>query len=104
MSVYCVVQFTVTDPSWLASYGENVTKMVEAQGGKYLARTSEIEAIEGSAADGSLVVLLEWNSKDDAVAFYESEEYAPFKEARIAGSDGNFLLITGKDDLGLATN
>jgi uncharacterized protein (DUF1330 family) len=101
MSVYCVVQFTVTDPSWLASYGENVTKMVEAQGGKYLARTSEVEAIEGIYPPGSLVVLLEWASKDDAVTFYNSEEYKPFKEARTSGSEGTFLLVAGKDDLGL---
>ncbi len=103
MSVYSIVKFTVTDPAWLADYGPNVTKMVEAAGGRYLARTAEVEALEGSIEPGSLVVLLEWPSNEVAISFYNSEEYKPFLEARKAGSKGTFLMVSDKDDIGLRT-
>jgi uncharacterized protein (DUF1330 family) len=103
MSVYSIVEITVTDPAWLEEYGPNVTKMVEAHGGRYLARTGEVEAVEGSIESGSLVVLLEWPSNEAAMEFYNSEDYRPYLEARVAGSNGKFLMVSGNDDLDLRT-
>ncbi len=38
-------------------------------------------------------LVAEFPSKEQALAFYESSEYAPFKGSRQAGSSGKFLLV-----------
>jgi uncharacterized protein (DUF1330 family) len=71
--------------------------MVEQRGGRYLARTSTLEKIEGERALPQTLVILEWPSKESAVAFYESEEYRPYRASRIAGAKNEFLLAAGED-------
>jgi len=94
---YCVVEVETTDPSWMPAYVQNVTKLVEQRGGRYLARTSTLAKIEGKRALPQILVILEWPSKESAIAFYESEEYRPYRESRIAGAKNEFLLAAGED-------
>jgi uncharacterized protein (DUF1330 family) len=44
-----------------------------------------------------MVLLIEWPDEEAAGAFYESEEYRPYRERRLAGSRGEFLLVAGAD-------
>ena len=97
LKCYCIVELDTTDPSWVPAYVQNVTKMVEQRGGRYLARTSSLEKIEGERALPQILVILEWPSKESAVAFYESEEYRPYRQRRIDGAKNEFLLIAGED-------
>jgi uncharacterized protein (DUF1330 family) len=94
---YCIVELDTTDPRWVPAYVQNVTKLVEQRGGRYLARTSTLEKIEGKRPLPQILVLLEWPSKESAMAFYESEEYRPYRESRIAGGKNEFLLAAGED-------
>jgi uncharacterized protein (DUF1330 family) len=79
------------------SYVENVTAMVERAGGRYLARTNRIEILEGDRPRGVTILILEWPSKETADAFYESEEYRPFREARQLGARNTLMLVPGED-------
>ena len=97
MKFYSVAEIEITDQSWVRDYVKNVTKMVEAHGGRYLARTSNVEKWEGERQVPQICLLLEWPSKEAARAFYESEEYRPYRERRLAGSKGEFLLVHGED-------
>ena len=36
-------------------------------------------------------------SKESAVAFFESEEYRPYRQNRTAGAKNEFLLAAGED-------
>ena len=63
--------------------GETV---IEERGGRYLARTSRVIKLEGERPCPQLVLLLEWPSQELADAFYDSEEYRPYRERRLAGS------------------
>jgi uncharacterized protein (DUF1330 family) len=99
---YCIVEVDTTDPSWVPGYVQNVTKLVEARGGRYLARTSALEKIEGERALPKLLVILEWPSKESAVAFYASNEYRPYLAGRLAGAKNEFLLAAGEDIAGVA--
>jgi uncharacterized protein (DUF1330 family) len=83
-------------------YVANVTGMVERHGGRYLARSRRIERIEGEREPARVCVLIEWPSRETAVACYESEEYRPFLESRKAGARSDFFLIAGEDVNGLA--
>lgn len=71
--------------------------MVERRGGRYLARTPNVERIEGQRKVLPLFLILEWPSKEEALEFYESEEYRPYREKRIAGARNEFLLVAGED-------
>jgi uncharacterized protein (DUF1330 family) len=102
MKHYAVAEIDVTDPSWVAEYVEGVTPLVEARGGRYLARTVRIEKLEGDRAPRQLFLVIEWPSKADALGFYESDEYRPYREARIRGSHSEFFLVAGEDVNGVA--
>ena len=95
MAVYVTGQVTVTDPSWIEDYIPKVQAMVEAHGGRYLARNTEIEKLEGPGEAPSVAVILEFPSMEQVKQWYDSAEYAPFKQARQAGSTGTLLLMEG---------
>jgi uncharacterized protein (DUF1330 family) len=97
MKYYCVVELDITDQSWVPEYIENVTKLVERNGGRYLARTSNIEKFEGERKAPQLIVILEWPSRESAVAFYESDDYKPYRQSRLTGARNEFVLIAGED-------
>jgi uncharacterized protein (DUF1330 family) len=86
-----------TDQSWVPDYVQNVTGMVERWGGRYLARTPKAEKVEGERAGRGIMVIVEWPSREAAMAFYESEEYRPYRQKRLAGAKNAFLLVAGED-------
>ena len=97
MKHYAVVEVDITDPGWVPEYLENVTRLVEQRGGRYLTRTSSVEKIEGQRKAPQIVVLMEWPSKEAAVAFYQSEEYRPYRQSRLQGARNEFILVPGED-------
>jgi uncharacterized protein (DUF1330 family) len=97
MKYYAVAEIDVTDRSWVLEYVKNVTGLVESHGGRYLARTSQIEKLEGERRTPQIFLIIEWPSRDAAVAFYESEEYRPYRQQRLQGSRGEFILVAGED-------
>ena len=99
MTYYSVVAVTPTTEDWIADYVEPVTALVAKHGGKYLARTASHERIEGEGENAGLYVILEWPSKEAALAFMNDPAYAPHLGARTAGSTSHHFLIEGKDDL-----
>jgi uncharacterized protein (DUF1330 family) len=59
MKVYSVAELDVTDPSWVGNYVKQVTPMVERFGGRYLARTANVEKFEGSRKLPQVFLLIE---------------------------------------------
>lgn len=102
MNYYAIAELDVTDPSWVRSYVADVTPMVERHGGRYLARTTNIEQLEGERTPAQVVLIIEWPSKEAAEAFYGSEEYRPYREARREGARNEFFVIAGEDVNGVA--
>lgn len=97
MKYYLVAEMEITDRSWVPEYVKKVTRMVEQSGGRFLARTSKVEKIEGEGKLPQVFLIIEWPSKETADAFYESEEYRPYRERRMAGSKNVFFLVAGED-------
>ncbi|HWX74089.1 MAG TPA: DUF1330 domain-containing protein [Solirubrobacteraceae bacterium] len=102
MKYYAVAEIEVTDPGWVREYLAEVTGMVERHGGRYLARTGQVERIEGEGAPPQTLLLIEWPSKEAAEDFYASEEYRPYRERRRGGARNDFLLAAGEDLAGVA--
>jgi uncharacterized protein (DUF1330 family) len=97
MKYYSVAEIEITDRSWIPAYVENVTRLVEQGGGRYLARTSKIEKLEGERKVPQIFLIIEWPSKDVAKAFYECDEYRPYRQSRIEGATNELLLVAGED-------
>jgi uncharacterized protein (DUF1330 family) len=97
MKYYAVAEVEITDQSWVPDYIKNVTKLVEQRGGRYLARTSRIEKLEGERKAPQIFLIIEWPSKEVAQAFYECNEYRPYRQNRLEGARNEFLLVAGED-------
>jgi uncharacterized protein (DUF1330 family) len=97
MKYYAVAEIDVTDRAWIPDYVKNVTGQVERYGGRYLARTSRIEKLEGERKRPQVIVIVEWPSKEAAEAFYGSDEYKPYLQSRKEGAINEFLLVAGED-------
>ena len=102
MKYYAVAELDVIDPDWVREYVANVTGMVERHGGRYLARSTRIEKLEGERQPPQVLLVIEWPSKQHANAFYDSEEYAPYRQSRRSGARNQFFLVAGEDVNGLA--
>ncbi|MEM9759201.1 MAG: DUF1330 domain-containing protein [Pseudomonadota bacterium] len=99
MSFYSFISSTPTSEDWIPSYVNSVAAIVARHGGKYLARTMNFERLEGSGDDPAAFVVIEWPSKEAGLGFMNDPEYAPFLEARLAGSVSHHFLIDGNDEL-----
>ncbi len=97
MKYYAVVRVNVTDPAWVADYLADVTRIAQRHGGTYLARTGSVDVLEGGGDHPGTVIIVEYPSKEAAMAFYEDPEYQPHLQRRLAGSTGEYLLVAGKD-------
>jgi uncharacterized protein (DUF1330 family) len=99
---YAVAEIDITDPDWVPSYVERVTRLVEERGGRYLARTPRSERLEGDRTPPQIFLIIEWPSRAAAVAFYESDDYRPHRGRRILGARSDFALVAGEDVTGAA--
>ena len=80
-----------------AIYLENVTKMTENAGGRYLARTAQIDRLEGDREKPDFCVIIEFPSREAAISLLSSDEYQPYLKQRQAGSQTELLLVAGED-------
>lgn len=96
MKHYVVAELEITDRRWVAEYVRDVTPMVERHGGRYLARTGNAEWLEGGRGAGKIHLIVEWPSREAAIAFYESDDYRPYREARLAGAVNEMVLVAGE--------
>jgi len=97
MTAYVIANVNVSDPDRFAEYGKQVVDVVHQFGGRYLVRGGEIDNLEGDAGLHRRVVL-EFPDKDAARAFYDSEEYAPLLDLRLASATSTLSLVDGYDD------
>ncbi|MEL7372154.1 MAG: DUF1330 domain-containing protein [Myxococcota bacterium] len=99
MSYFSVLAVTPTREDWIPAYIGPANRLVAKHGGKYLARTSSHERLEGEGENAALRIVIEWPSKEAALAFMNDPEYVPHLKARTAGSNSHHFLIEAKDDL-----
>ena len=69
---------SVKNPAVLSEYAKLATPVVEAHGGRFLSRGTAVEAYEAGVKERSVIV--EFESVEDAIAAYESEDpdFQPF--------------------------
>jgi uncharacterized protein (DUF1330 family) len=94
MKGYIVADVDVHDPEGYQEYRQQVPAIVEAYGGRFLIRGGAAEILEGDWQPKRLVVL-EFDSPEQARAWYESEEYREPKALRQQHSTGSLVLVEG---------
>ena len=100
MTVYLIADIKVTDDGWVPEYATNVHKLVEKHGGRYLSRSGNIDTLEGGDKDSTLIAIVEFPSRQALDNFAADPEYAPYGQARQAGSVSNFHVIDDTDVAG----
>jgi uncharacterized protein (DUF1330 family) len=94
MKGYILGSITVTDPELYQQYARQVPAVISSFGGRYLVRGGSVEPLEGDWAPNRAVVL-EFDSPDDARAFYRSPEYQELVAIRQRASTGSLALVDG---------
>lgn len=94
MPAYIIVDLEITDPDGYADYGQRVPPTVAAYGGRYLVRGGTVETLEGDWQPKRLVVL-EFDSAQQARAWWASEEYREPKAMRRRAARTRMLLVEG---------
>lgn len=99
MTVYSVLDVTPHSQDWTADYVPVSNERVAAHGGRYIARTTRHEQLEGDDRPAAMRIIIEWPSRQAALDFMADPVYAPRLEARTQGSASHHYLIDGTDDL-----
>ena len=94
MSAYVIVDIHITDPVVYEDYRRGATPTVSLYKGRYLARGGKVTILEGEP-DPERVVILEFPTSDDALAWWNSPEYMPLKALRHASANCEMLLVEG---------
>ena len=84
----------VIDEAKMNEYREKVRPNVEQFGGTYRVIGGEQEPLEGEWKL-NFPVLIEFESKEKALGWYNSPEYAPLRALRLAAAKGNGVLVDG---------
>jgi uncharacterized protein (DUF1330 family) len=94
MAAYVIFDEQILDPSRLEHYkslaGPSITKL----GGRFLARGGTITPLEGGW-DPQRMVVLEFDSAEQARAWYDSPEYREARAAREGAMLMKALIIEG---------
>lgn len=99
MTYFSILDVTPHNDAWIEDYLPTANRLVAQHGGKYLARTANHEQVEGAPQDAALRIVIQWPSKEAALAFENDPEYAPHLQARLANSTSHHYLVEAKDDL-----
>lgn len=94
MTAYVIAEIEVTDPERYEGYKKAVGPVLEKFGAKVLARGGEVEVFEGELS-GRRVVILEFDSLDQARRWHRSAEYAGPKAIRLLSSRATLYAVEG---------
>lgn len=93
MSAYLVVTVSYHDKAWIEAYRRDVPAMIEAHGGRYLAKALNPERLEGEGPEPDTIAIVEFPDADAARAMLASDEYKPYADARRQGATTSIYLL-----------
>ncbi len=94
MPAFVIVDIDITDPVGYEEYRRLATPTVAACGGKYIARGGRTEVLEGSWQP-KRIVILQFDSVDNAKAWLNSEEYREPWKIRHRTARTNMIVTEG---------
>jgi uncharacterized protein (DUF1330 family) len=94
MAAYVIADVTVTNPAGMEAYVKVAGPTIGQYGGRALAVSEQAELVEGSWQPKRLVVL-EFDSLEQAKRWYDSQEYTDAKRMRQQAGTTNLVLVPG---------
>lgn len=91
---YIIINVTVTNPEQMALYREWSSKAIQEHGADILVRGGAVEVLEGDWTPDR-VVLLGFESADQARAFYHSETYTHARRLREGAGVMRMVVVEG---------
>jgi uncharacterized protein (DUF1330 family) len=95
---YVVTDARVHDAQTMVRYRELATAAVAQYGGRFLVRGGSIEVLEGNRAEPERLIIVEFDSVEQARCFYDSPEYQAARKVREGAAEMNILLVSGVDN------
>ena len=92
---YIIARVTVDDNEAYMRYAQGALIAMKKYGARVLARGGKFEALDGEARPRN--VILEFESYDQAKAYFNSPEYQAARAHRVGKSVGEFVLVEGFD-------
>ena len=92
MAAYVIYQGEVLDPDRYEEYKARAAESILAAGGKYLVRGGDVDVLEGEPPVGRTVVL-EFPSREAALAWYRSDEYTEIKKIREGAARARMYVV-----------
>ncbi len=93
MTALLIVDTKIHNPEAYEEYKGLVRPLVEKMGGSYRARGGRMEVLEDDLWSPTRIVILEFPSIEDGMAFINSDEYAPIKALRHANADCTIVAV-----------
>jgi uncharacterized protein (DUF1330 family) len=84
---------SVSNPAALTEYAKVAGPVIQAGGGRFLARGTPVKAFEGGLRERS--VLIEFDSVEQAVAVYQSPEYRVALDLLDGAAERDVRIIEG---------
>ncbi|NWC96687.1 MULTISPECIES: DUF1330 domain-containing protein [unclassified Pseudomonas] len=94
MKAYWIAHVNVADAEQYTQYTQRAPAAFAKFGGRFLARGGRSAAMEGGPATQRNVVI-EFDSYDQAVACYESEEYQQARAHREGVAEAQIIIVEG---------
>lgn len=95
MAAYFVCTMSIHDRDTYLKYTALTPATVARHGGKFLTRGEPVETVEGGPAFAERMVLIEFPSREAALAWYHDPAYQGAAEFRRLASKGRMLLQEG---------
>jgi len=95
MAAYVIVNIIeIKDPATYEEYRRVVSASIEQYGGKFIVRNGKFDVVEGDWHPNRIVIL-EFESMEQAKCWYNSEEYQDPKELRWKSAESQMVFVEG---------
>jgi uncharacterized protein (DUF1330 family) len=98
VTAYVISRVRIRDAAAMGEYAAAAPPTVAAFGGRYLVRGNPVRALEGTWEHDRLVVV-EFDTSQDAVGWYESPIYRPLRDLRQGVAETITLLAEGTNEV-----
>jgi len=95
MAAYLLVEAKLSDPLAYETYKQLAQAAIAQYGGRYLVRGGHAEVLEGDWSKPERLLIVEFDSLEQARKFYHSPEYQAAIAARRDAAKMSILLVEG---------